>query len=59
MLKPSSAAAATWRLRIVRGETGISVWVSSSTVSDRTRAVFSSQGRTRSVSQTGAAIQSP
>ena len=59
MTKPESAAAATCRLSIVRGETGISAWVASSIVSDRTRAVFSSHGRTRRVSQTGAAIQSP
>jgi hypothetical protein len=46
-------------LRIVRGETGISLSVSSSIVSARTSALFSSHGMTRSESQTGLAIQSP
>ena len=49
----------TWRLRMVRGATGISRPVSSSTASARTMAVPGSQGRTRSWSQTGSAIQSP
>ncbi len=59
MAKPASAARATWRLRIVRGDTGISSPVSSSIVSDRTSAVPGSHGRTRSWSQIGSAIQSP
>ncbi len=41
------------------GETGISLCVSSSIVSDSTIAVFSSHGRIRSESHTGEAIQSP
>ena len=54
-----AAALATWVLRIVRGAIGISRPVSSSIASARTMAVPGSQGRTRSWSQIGSAIQSP